>query len=559
MKTHYRTAHCLALSVIVVVTVSTRAQADFTFGEPTNLGPTVNSPSLDGTPNISADGLKMYFQSTRPGGLGYEDLWVSTRQSASEPWGSPVNLTTVNSAYREAFPSVSADGLELYFSDYYYGPDRPGGQGGQDLWMTSRTSLNDPWDTPINLGPVINSSAQEVSVSISNDTLVMIFASNRAGGRGSGDLYRSTRLTAEDSWGIPVNMGPTVNTSSFDAEACFSADGLSLIFCSERPGGFGSYDLWMTTRKSRNGSWQPPVNLGASLNTSSSDGAPALSHDMKTLYFASSRPGGYGNDDIYEASILPVVDFNGDGIVDATDMCIMVDHWGMDDPSCDIGPMPWGDGIIDVEDLKVLAEHLFEEVNDPTLIAHWRLDEVQGVTAYDSAAGFDGTLIGGPIWQPEGGMLLGAIQLDGIDDYVSTDPVLDPSKGAFSVVAWVNGGAPGQAVFSQIARADWLLTDSVEGCLMTNLTASGRGSSGPLRSETIISDGNWHRIGLVWDGSYRRLYVDGAEVVRDAASLSSLESTYGGLYFGVGKIRTTGTFFSGLIDDVRIYNRAVKP
>jgi hypothetical protein len=79
------------------------------------------------------------------------------------------------------------------------------------------------------------------------------------------------------------------------------------------------------------------------------------------LYFHSDRVGGFGNFDLWQAPVIPIVDLNGDGIVDATDMCIMVDHWGTDNELCDIGPMPWGDGIVDVQDLIVLAEHLFEE------------------------------------------------------------------------------------------------------------------------------------------------------------------------------------------------------
>ena len=66
--------------------------------------------------------------------------------------------------------------------------------------------------------------------------------------------------------------------------------------------------------------------------------------------------------DLWQVPIIPIVDLNGDGIVDAADMCIVVDNWGTDNQLCDIGPMPWGDGIIDVQDLIVLAEHLFEEV-----------------------------------------------------------------------------------------------------------------------------------------------------------------------------------------------------
>ncbi|MBW2209036.1 MAG: hypothetical protein JRG79_19195 [Deltaproteobacteria bacterium] len=255
----------------------------------------------------------------------------------------------------------------------------------------------------------------------------------------------------------------------------------------------------------------------------------------------------------------PIVDFNGDGIVDAADMCIMVDHWGTDEPLCDIAPPPFGDGIVDVQDLKILAEYLLEEVDDPTLIAHWPLDEAQGVIAYDSAADRDGTLMGGPVWQPDGGIVAGALQFDGIDDYVSTDPVLNPADGKFSLLTWIKGGAPGQVILSQTGAANWLSTDSVEGYLITELKASGRSAPGPLLSQTVITDGEWHRMALVWDGSCRHLYVDGVEVAKDTAPLSALEDASGGLYFGVGSTLAPGTYFSGLIDDVRIYNRAVEP
>lgn len=80
-----------------------------------------------------------------------------------------------------------------------------------------------------------------------------------------------------------------------------------------------------------------------------------------------------------------------------------------------------------------------------------------------------------------------------------------------------------------------------------------------LPPQTVVTDGNWHRIGLVWDGSHRHLYVDGSEVALDATSLSELAGAEGGLYFGAGSNLSPGTFFSGMIDDIRIYNRAVKP
>jgi hypothetical protein len=109
--------------------------------------------------------------------------------------------------------------------------------------------------------------------------------------------------------------------------------------------------------------WGPAVNLGPTINTRNYDIAPSLSADGSTLYFAQNDISGWGGTwMIYETVISPVVDLNGDGIVDGADLSIIVDHWGTDEPLCDIGPMPWGDGIVDVEDLIVLAEHLFEEI-----------------------------------------------------------------------------------------------------------------------------------------------------------------------------------------------------
>ena len=104
------------------------------------------------------------------------------------------------------------------------------------------------------------------------------------------------------------------------------------------------------------------------MNSSTDDLLPSISADGRSLYFcdypfSTPRAGGLGSSDIWQASIIPIVDLNADGIVDAADMVIMVDHWGTDNSLCDIGPMPWGDGIVDVEDLIVLAEHLFEEVS----------------------------------------------------------------------------------------------------------------------------------------------------------------------------------------------------
>jgi len=249
-------------------------------------------------------------------------------------------------------------------------------------------------------------------------------------------------------------------------------------------------------------------------------------------------------------------DFNGDGIVDSWDVSIMVDHWHTDNALYDIAPLPFGDGFVDVQDLISLSEYLLGELDDPTLVAHWALDETEGDVAQDSAGDNLGYVFGGPIWQPVGGQVNGAIQLDGVDDAIIAGLPVNPAVGPFSVFAWIQGGAPGQAIISESAGPDWLSLDPLAGHLMTELTKAGRGAT-PLESQAVVTDGNWHRIGFVWDGLYRTLYVDGVAVAEDTQD--GLANPGNGFYIGTGKAMAPGTYFWGLIDDVRIYNRAVKP
>ena len=349
----------LVLTLLLALDVT---NADFTFGEPTNIGPTINSQNIESAPFISPDGLSLLFASDWPDGLLDYDLWVTTRASISEPWGDPVKLgQAINTTYTEWHPSITADGLELYFDS-----DRPGGEGSEDLWVSKRESTADEWGAPVNLGPAINTSDFEEAASISADGLVLVWDSNRPDGFGESDIWMSTRSTRDDPWGPPVNLGPNINTQELEATAALSADGLALFFTAwPWLEGHGDFDIWMARRSNDGTDWNTPVNLGPIINTAFSEYCPSISSDGMTLYFSDMpfpRPGGFGFEDIWQAPIIPIVDLNSDGIVDADDMCIIVDHWGTDNSLCDIGPMPWGDGIVDVQDLIVLAEHLFEEI-----------------------------------------------------------------------------------------------------------------------------------------------------------------------------------------------------
>jgi len=355
--------------------------------------------------------------------------------------------------------------------------------------------------------------------------------------------------SAEFIWGTAVNLGPNVNSSSNDAGASISADGLTLFFM-RNP---GPPEIWASTRRTTDDDFGARFKLPSQVNMPGYDnGIPNLSADGSTLYFLSSRPGGFGDWDLWQVPITPIVDFNGDGIVDSVDMCMMVDYWGTDEPLYDIAPLPFGDNIVDVKDLIILAEHLL-----PVFPAHWELDETEGSVAYDSAGDHDGTLNGDPLWHPAGGKVNGSLMLDGIDDYVSTPFILDAAKRSFSAFAWIKGGGPGQTIVSQTNGfgwgGSWLCADLSNGRLATVLMDP----QPALVSESVITDGTWHHIGLVWDESYRYLYVDGAEVAKDAASLSYAMPCDGGLYLGAGKTLDNVSFFSGLIDDICIYNKAL--
>ena len=349
--------------VLILMSIQTMevAQADYTFGTVTNLGPTINLEDGAGSVEVTADGLEMYFVSQRTGSHGKADLYVATRATIEDDWGIPVNLgPTVNSSAWDAEPSISADGLSLYFDS-----GRSDGYGEQDIYVTTRPTKDDPWGTPVNLGSPVNTSVWDSEPYITADDLQLYFVSYRAGGYGECDIYVTTRPTKDDPWGEPMNLGPIINTSGYEGTPYLSSDGLTLFhYGFNRPGHLQNCDIWMARRPTKDDEWTSSIKLGPEVNSPATDTNPCISPDGSILYFQSWRAGKLGSVcDLYQVSIEPIVDLNGDGIVDAGDVCIMIDYWGDEEHSlCDIGPMPWGDGVVDVEDLIVIAGHLFEEI-----------------------------------------------------------------------------------------------------------------------------------------------------------------------------------------------------
>ena len=274
----YRMRLMLVGFVAVIVLCGGNVKADFVFGEPTDMGPTINSssgPSGPGSPSFSTDGLEMYFDSqSRPGGYGGYDIWVATRNTVDEDWGTPVNLgPPVNSSDRDGCPCISSDGLTLYFDSI-----RPGGFGSKDLCVATRRSKSEPWSEPLNLGPVVNSPSPDYFPELSADGLSLYFESTRPGGSAEYTVWVTTRKTKYDPWEEPVDLG-----LGDAGSPNISSSGLVLFFCSIRSGGFGNLDMWVTRRATVSDPWGTPVNLGPKVNTSYEDGYGRLSPDDSSL------------------------------------------------------------------------------------------------------------------------------------------------------------------------------------------------------------------------------------------------------------------------------------
>ncbi|UCG57110.1 MAG: protein kinase [Phycisphaerales bacterium] len=274
---------------------------DLQFGTAERLDPPVNSPANEWNPRLSADGLSLYFQRDYGDEL---ELWMAARATKHDPWDSAIRLegatVPVLCAPFGVVPGVTTmDGLELYGWD-----PRPGGYGRSDIYVMTRETLNSPWTQLVNLGAMVNSLYYEVWPSISPDGLVLYFSDSsselpRPGGCGGADLWVTRRATRTDPWQKPLNLGSQVNSPADDSRLHVSADGLLLFFDSKRSGGFGEYDIYVSRRKALSDPWREAVNLGPAINTPASEYNPGIAPDGGTLFFVR-------NHDIWQAPITTI-------------------------------------------------------------------------------------------------------------------------------------------------------------------------------------------------------------------------------------------------------------
>jgi Tol biopolymer transport system component len=271
-----------------------------TFGPAVNLGSPVNTTFVDRFPDISSDDLDLYFTSDRGGN---EDIWLSSRLNASDPFGTPTDagiLAGVNDASAiDRAPSISSNGLALFFSS-----DRAGSSG-MDIWIATRAATADVFSTPGNVGAV-NSTANEIAPDISSDGLTLFWSSDRTdlGGSGSMDIYMATRAAIGDPFGSAVNI-TAINTAGNEQGASISSDGLSLYFAADGGLGIGGFDIFVSTRNSLLDPFGT-ASIVDNVNSNFGDLAPSISSDSSTLYFSGGRtiPTG-GSIDIYQSTAVP--------------------------------------------------------------------------------------------------------------------------------------------------------------------------------------------------------------------------------------------------------------
>jgi outer membrane protein OmpA-like peptidoglycan-associated protein/tetratricopeptide (TPR) repeat protein len=264
---------------------------------PKNLGATVNSKMSEYLPSQTIDGTQLFF--TRRVDIYNEDFYGSSRQKIST-WENAQPLKgSLNTPQSEGAMMISQDGNWLVFTGCY----RPDSYGGCDLYISYKNK--EGWSAAKNLGNRINSDQWESQPCLSPDKRELYFASRKPGGLGGSDLYVS-RLQDNGQWSDPENLGPGINSAADEQCPFIHADNQTLYFTSSYWPGYGDDDLFMV-RKVAEGKWSTPKNLGYPINTIDREGTLFITADGKTAYYASERKDSYGGLDLYSFELNPSI------------------------------------------------------------------------------------------------------------------------------------------------------------------------------------------------------------------------------------------------------------
>lgn len=260
--------------------------------EPHNLGDHINSKDPEYFPSLTIDNKTLVF--TRRVNGRNEDFFVASRDSLA--WAQAKDMgEPVNSAFNEGAQQISQDGEILVFT----GCDFPGGLGSCDIYISRKTANG--WEAPKNIGPPINTRTWESQPCLSPDKQTLYFV--RETDDQSADIFVS-QLQSNGQWGRAERLGPNINTKGRETTPFIHADNQTLFFASNGHAGYGNMDMFYS-RKQPDGSWGPAVNLGYPINTIDEEASLIVAADGKTAYFASDRADSKGSLDIYSFELYP--------------------------------------------------------------------------------------------------------------------------------------------------------------------------------------------------------------------------------------------------------------
>jgi len=264
--------------------------------KPENLGESINSEYDDYFPTITVDNQTMFYTRNRPETQGskryHEDFYISIKKD--EKWTKSFNGgSQLNTAGNEGVPNISPDGKLLFFAAC----DRPEGKGSCDIYYSRLKK--EGWTRPINLGNPVNTGAWESQPSFASDgrTLYFIRGSITREGIREQDIY-STRISDDGRWSEPQKLSPLINTSEEEEFVFIHPDNQTLYFSSDGHPGMGHLDIYVT-RRSTDGSWMKPENLGFPINTFQDERGMLVGPKGDVGYIASNREGGFGGLDLY--------------------------------------------------------------------------------------------------------------------------------------------------------------------------------------------------------------------------------------------------------------------
>ncbi|GAL83018.1 hypothetical protein MYP_244 [Sporocytophaga myxococcoides] len=272
-----------------------------------NLGPAINTLFPEYAPVISADDSILIFTSRRPGSTGgitdQSGMYFEdlyVSKKTHEGWVKPQNLGfPVNTTSHEASVGISPDGNQLFIY-------KDNGNG--DIYVCS-ISEDNKWSKPVSVGSEVNSVKYfENGACLSFDGKKLFFASNREGGAGGNDIW-VTQKQDNGSWGKPSNLGLPINTEADEESPFMDLDGKTLYFSSRSHKGMGGFDIFKSVFNEESQKWSVPENLGYPINSADNDLYFILSGDGRHGYYASVKEGGYGDKDIYRISMPPRSDY----------------------------------------------------------------------------------------------------------------------------------------------------------------------------------------------------------------------------------------------------------